>query len=133
MPIEKSSQKSNISGILCTNIRSICKSRGLKQTEVAEAIGEKVKTVNKWFTGTSVPSAEQLVRIADYLDISLDKLVGRTPRAAEPLVEARRHLGSVLGALDSILPVDSGEPQPTHPRKKRGRADAKRSQKKKNG
>ena len=122
-----SRQKSNESGIFSASFRSVLKAKGLKQTDVAHAIDEKAQTVNKWFTGASVPSIAQLIKMADYLNVSLDKLVGRTPAGAKALVEARRELGSLLASVDSMLPDDPrGQRGPKRASKGRRAGDKRR-------
>ena len=36
--------------------------------------------ISKWRTGGSVPSAENLIKLADYFDVSVDYLLGRTDK-----------------------------------------------------
>ena len=124
---DSSRKKSNENSSFSASFRSVLKAKGLKQTDVAHAIDEKVQTVNKWFTGASVPSIQQLIKMADYLNVSLDKLVGRTPRAAAVLLEARRELGSLLASVGSMLPDDPGAQRaPKRASKGRGPGDKRR-------
>ena len=59
-----------------TNLKSIRKSRGMTQRQLAESIGEKVATYGTWERGTSTPNIEQLVRCAQVLDCSTDEILG---------------------------------------------------------
>ena len=52
--------------------------QGKTQVEVAKEIGISSGIVTKWKTVGSLPNGETLIKIADYLDCSVDYLLGRT-------------------------------------------------------
>lgn len=54
-----------------------CASKGFKPNTIAKAIGLSSATATKWKNG-SIPNGEVLIKIADYLDCSVDYLLGRT-------------------------------------------------------
>lgn len=51
--------------------------KGLKQQGLAEILGVKNYTVGNWEQGRSEPSIEDLIRLANYFECSIDYLVGR--------------------------------------------------------
>lgn len=51
--------------------------RGMKQKELAEAIGVKANTVSTWESGTNAPSLQALYKICKALDISISDLFGK--------------------------------------------------------
>ena len=53
------------------------KQKGLSQEDVARHLGVSKSTVSNWETGYSAPNQDVLVRLADFLDISADELLGR--------------------------------------------------------
>ena len=55
----------------------LCENKGIKPNTVAKAIGVSTATATKWKNGT-IPNGETLTKIADYLDCSVDYLLGRT-------------------------------------------------------
>lgn len=59
------------------NIKRLRKNKGLKQQEIAELLGVKRNTYSDWENGKTEPSFENLVKLADLLDVSLDWLFGR--------------------------------------------------------
>lgn len=59
------------------NIKRLRKNKGLKQQEIAELLGVKRNTYSDWENGKTDPSFENLVKLADLLDVSLDWLFGR--------------------------------------------------------
>ncbi len=51
--------------------------KGLTQTELGEKVGVKQNTFTNWENGKREPSFENLVKLADLLEVSLDSLFGR--------------------------------------------------------
>lgn len=59
------------------NLKALRTTAGIWQKQLADALNTSPKTISHWETGYSEPSVEQLIRLADYFDISLDELTGR--------------------------------------------------------
>ncbi len=55
----------------------VCLQRGCKPNTMAKEIGLSSATATKWKQG-AIPNDEALIKIADYLDCSIDYLLGRT-------------------------------------------------------
>lgn len=51
--------------------------KGLTQTELGEKVGVKQNTFTNWEKGKREPSFENLIKLADLLEVSLDWLFGR--------------------------------------------------------
>ena len=67
-------------GDYCTfwdRLYHLCTKNNFKPNTVAKAIGLSTATATKWKNG-SVPNGDALSKIADYLDCSVDYLLGRT-------------------------------------------------------
>lgn len=56
---------------------NMCLNKGCKPNTIAKSIGLSTATATKWKNG-SIPNGEALSKIADYLDCSVDYLLGRT-------------------------------------------------------
>ena len=56
----------------------IRKSREVSAKTVADALGISKAAVSQFETGKNAPSAAVLIALADYFDVSLDYLVGRS-------------------------------------------------------
>ena len=54
-----------------------CNKIGLRPSGLAKILGFSNATATKWKSG-SIPGGEALIKIADYLDCSIDYLLGRT-------------------------------------------------------
>lgn len=56
----------------------LCINKNTKPNPVAKDIGISSGVITKWKNGTTIPNGETLIKIADYLDCSVDYLLGRT-------------------------------------------------------
>ena len=56
------------------NIRFERNSKGLTQKEIADAIGIKTQSYQAYESGVSLPSSENLLKLAIILEVSIDKL-----------------------------------------------------------
>ena len=65
-----------ISNNVAERIKLTAKSKGLSVKKVLEDVGLGFNTMSNM--KTSMPKADNLARIADYLDCSVDYLLGRT-------------------------------------------------------
>ena len=54
--------------------------QGLNANKVSEATGISTGNISDWKSGRSMPSAAKLDILADYLDCSVDYLLGRTDK-----------------------------------------------------
>lgn len=83
-----------------------------KPNPLAKEIGISSGVVTKWKNG-SIPNGEQLIKIADYLDVSVDYLLGRDRNSAPDdairgaVIERVRHMSDdqarrLLAFLESM-------------------------------
>ncbi|HIU68014.1 MAG TPA: helix-turn-helix transcriptional regulator [Candidatus Caccomorpha excrementavium] len=59
-------------------IRNLREDKDITQTQMAEYLYIKQTTYSKYERGTINIPVDTLIRLADYFDVSLDYLVGRT-------------------------------------------------------
>ena len=62
------------------NLMDLRKSNGLTLQALGEIIGIKNQSVNRLETGENTPSFDTLIALADYFNVSIDYLVGRTDK-----------------------------------------------------
>ena len=55
----------------------IMKERGITAKKLADAVGVSQGNVSDWKSGRSAPTATVMVKIADFLGVSADQLLGR--------------------------------------------------------
>ena len=58
-------------------IRAIRKSKGLTMKQLGAAVGAAESTVSHWETNQREPDIETLNKLAEYLNVSIDFLIGR--------------------------------------------------------
>lgn len=69
--------------MLNENIKSIRKSKGLSQEELAVQLNVVRQTVSKWEQGLSVPDADLLISLAEALETPVSTLLGETVAETE--------------------------------------------------
>lgn len=69
--------------MLNENLKMYRKSMGLSQEKIAEMLGVSRQAVTKWESGQSMPSSDNLIRLAAIYHVSLDELLGKTSNIDE--------------------------------------------------
>lgn len=87
--------------MLNENIRTIRKSRGLSQEELAIKLNVARQTVSKWERGLSVPDSDMLVSLSDTLDVPVATLLGEA--VSEPEADALRAIAERLEVVNLQL------------------------------
>lgn len=65
-------------GSLSERMLSLRKERKLKQEELTELIGIPIRTYRRYEIGEREPTVSALWKIADFYNVSVDYLIGRT-------------------------------------------------------
>ena len=60
------------------HLKKLRKSRNLTQKQLAEGIGSSERGIQPYEMGVRKPTYDKLIALADYFDISIDYLVGRS-------------------------------------------------------
>ena len=60
-------------------IRDLREDLDLRQIDVSQATGIDQKTLSNYETGKTNPDSYALMKLADYFDVTIDYLIGRTP------------------------------------------------------
>lgn len=82
-----------------SRIKILRENRGLTQIELAKVLNIGNSTLSQYESGARVPSDDIKITIANYFDVSLDYLLGRTEQKEKPTPEA----GSGLSDKDTRL------------------------------
>lgn len=59
-------------------LKELRKNKSISQKEFAEYLGITVRQLQRYEANKQEPNLERLIQIADYFDVSLDYLVGRS-------------------------------------------------------
>ena len=87
--------------MLNENIRSIRKSKGLSQEELAIKLNVVRQTISKWEQGLSVPDSDMLISISKVLEIPVSTLLGET--VAEIKVDDLKAISEKLEVINLQL------------------------------
>ena len=83
----------SMENFMLSEIKELCKKRGISINELESEIGLGINTIYKWDKAS--PSADKLQRVADYFGVSLDFLTGRELR--KPPVE--QQIGELMAEI----------------------------------
>jgi DNA-binding XRE family transcriptional regulator len=61
-----------------TNIKQLRNRHRISQTDLGKFIGVTDGTISKLENGRNYPSMELAIKLADFFDVSLDELIGRS-------------------------------------------------------
>ena len=92
---------------------NLCIEAGTKPNAIRDKIGVSSGVISKWKSDQSLPSGESLKRIADYLDCSVDYLLGRTDNP-----KAHLTIRISTDALENVLSAARATEQPEAPESK---------------
>ena len=70
--------------MLHERIRSLRKSRGYSQEQLARKLHLTQGAISQWENGITTPAADQLVALAEVFGISVDELLEREPAQDDP-------------------------------------------------
>ena len=84
--------------MLNENIKSIRKSKGLSQQELAVKVNVVRQTISKWEQGLSVPDSDLLIALSEALETPVSTLLGET--VAESEVDTIKALSEKLEILN---------------------------------
>lgn len=87
--------------MLNENIRSIRKSKGLSQEELAIRLNVVRQTISKWEQGLSVPDSDMLISISEELETPVSALLGET--IAEPEADSLKAISEKLEIINLQL------------------------------
>ncbi len=65
---------------MMNRIKDLREDMDMRQSDLAEATGIDQRTISNYETGKTSPDAYALIKLADFFNVSIDYLVGRTMR-----------------------------------------------------
>lgn len=87
--------------MLNENMKTIRKSKGLSQEELAVKLNVVRQTVSKWENGLSVPDSDMLISISEVLETPVSTLLGET--VTEPKVDDLKVISQKLEVINLQL------------------------------
>lgn len=77
-------------------IQVLRKQKGITQETLAAEMGVTVGAVSKWENGMTLPDIQMLCSLADYFDVTADKLLGRARKGTFMVCDDARFIRTVL-------------------------------------
>lgn len=87
--------------MLSENIKSIRKSKGFSQEELAVKLNVVRQTISKWEQGLSVPDSDMLISISEVLETPVSTLLGQT--VVEPKADDLKAIAEKLEVINLQL------------------------------
>lgn len=84
-------------------IKDLREDRDLRQTDVAEATGIDQRTLSNYETGKTNPDSFALIRLADFFDVCIDYLLGRTNLRKDTADDVLQELQAARSMLDDAM------------------------------
>ena len=84
-------------------IKDLREDRDLRQSDVAEATGIDQRTLSNYETGKTNPDSFALIRLADFFNVSIDYLLGRTNLRKDTADDVLRELQAARSMLDDAM------------------------------
>lgn len=69
--------------VFAQNLKDLREKTGISQRTLAKKLGVQPTDVSAYERGVKLPTAEKLIKIADFFDVSVDKLLGRELRSVK--------------------------------------------------
>ncbi|MCC0684283.1 helix-turn-helix transcriptional regulator [Clostridioides sp. ZZV15-6383] len=91
-------------------IQTLRKERNLTQEQLARFIGVSTPAVSKWESGNSYPDIEILPLLADFFNVSIDKLLNyRIDLSEEEVMKIYKELEAIFAGIE--VDLSTGEPK----------------------
>jgi transcriptional regulator with XRE-family HTH domain len=116
--------------IIAGRLRTLREDAKLSQEKIAPIVGMKQSSVNRYENGQSNPSFETLLRYADYFDVSLDYIFGRTDKPQGRLYECKPKIEQNNPKMREFVEMCFDPKSPYHDRLKQTLLDMLGDQKK---
>ena len=84
-------------------IKDLREDRDLRQSDVAKATAIDQRTLSNYETGKTNPDSSALIRLADFFDVSIDYLVGRSDMMHNDTADVINALESARNSLDEAI------------------------------
>lgn len=93
-------------------IKDLREDRDLRHSDVAKATGIDQRTLSNYETGKTNPDSYALIKLADFFDVSIDYLVGRSDMMHNDTADVINALESARNSLDeAIAALRRGSPK----------------------
>lgn len=93
-----------VSNLIASRLKRLRKSKGMKQAELAEAMGCEINTISRYETGANKPTVDHLLKMAQALGVSPMEILPPPDPLTQVVMALREDLAERANQLNS--PVD---------------------------
>lgn len=83
-------------------IKALREDRDLRQSDLAQAVGIDQRTISNYEMGKTNPDSEALIRLADFFNVTIDYLVGRTDLVTVGDKERAKLVEKIKAEMDKL-------------------------------
>ena len=87
---------------MVNRIKDLREDRDMRQSDLAEATGIDQRTISNYETGKTYPDAYALIKLADFFDVSIDYLVGRTSCDFSSNQKKKKTIDGIISKLEEL-------------------------------
>ena len=87
---------------MTNRIKDLREDRDLRQSDLARATGIDQRTISNYETGKTSPDAYALIKLADFFDVSIDYLVGRTNLDLSSDLRREAYINKIIKELEEL-------------------------------
>ncbi len=94
-------------------IKDLREDRDMRQSDLAAATGIDQRTISNYETGKTSPDAYALIKLADFFDVSIDYLVGRTSTDLSTEEKRTKIIDEIIKELEELKKEYKSQPKRT--------------------
>ena len=83
-------------------IKDLREDRDMRQIDLAQAVGIDQRTISNYETGKTNPDSEALIKLANFFNVTIDYLVGRTNFTPVTENERSKVIEKIKKELDTL-------------------------------
>ena len=90
---------------MTNRIKDLREDRDMRQSDLATATGIDQRTISNYETGKTSPDSYALIKLADFFDVSIDYLVGRTTTDTSTGTKRREIIDDIITKLEELKKI----------------------------
>lgn len=102
------------------NIKALRAMRGIKQKDLADALGFSCQNISKWENGVSLPDIDTVLALSGYFGVSTDVLLGNVPKTAKETIDVAVNSLKSVTVWTDFEHMNSIAPPAHHEGRRRG-------------
>lgn len=102
------------------NIKALRAMKGIKQKDLADALGFSCQNISKWENGVSLPDIDTVLALSRYFEVSTDILLGNLQKTAKEVIDVAVNSMKAVTVWTDFEHMNSIAPSAYHLGRRRG-------------